>query len=189
MSKGDGQIGFPVEKKQYDLSAEPRDSKYAPTLSHDESKHRSPAALMRQMGFDPNKHMTPLQFLVAVMNDETGLIFKRDNRRKRIEDKGGIALSYRVEAAKTAAKYMHMEMPKITYEDKGVEKFGEDLARNIAAGNERVITKRMILETVERISPDIPLPPASYPPSFQNDIEVTELRDLEGDTDYDPDTQ
>lgn len=191
MSDGEGQIGHPHQRTSYDLAVEPRKTDNSPTLGSETVEYRSPAAMMRQMGFDPSKNMTPLQFLVAVLNDDVDLIFKNETRRKRMKDKGGMALSYRIEAAKTAAKYLHMEMPKVSIEENSKGKFGEELARGIAAGNERVVTKRMILETVERISPDMPLPQASYPPAFQDAIEVASITDIdaEGDTDYDPDAE
>jgi len=188
MKDRDGQLGHPIQRKDYDLSKNARDNDNPPTLTNEPNEYRSPAVMMRQMGFDPSKNMTPLQFLVAVMNDDLDAIFKNEKRRARYESKGGLAMNYRIEAAKTAAKYMHMQMPTVTISEGNEGKFGEGLARGIAAGNERVTTKRIILETVERISPNVPLAPASYPPAFQEAVE-SEYEEIgaEGDTDYDPD--
>jgi hypothetical protein len=189
----------PVQKRDVDISGhEYQESGKRSPIGHGTiSDHRSPAMLMRQMGFEPNDTMTPLQFLVAVMNDDLEKIFKNPTRRKRYEDKGGIGLTYRVECAKTAAKYLHMQMPSVQISEEGSGSFGNQLAKAVTEGNERVRTKRIILETIERISPDMPLPEASYPPAFgkhvtrteMNYIDATEqeLSNAEGDTDYDPD--
>lgn len=181
--------GHPVQRKDYDLSKEPRKASVRIDTDFTRADATSPAAIMRQMGFDPNQYMTPLQFLVAVMNDDIDRIYKNEKRLARMKSKGGIALSYRIDAAKTAARYIHMEMPKVSIENGGSEKFGTELAQRIASGQERVRTKRVILETVERISPDIPLPPASYPPSFEIEGQIIEEEpEAEGDTKYNPDT-
>jgi hypothetical protein len=145
---------------------------------------------MRQLGFDPTENMSPLQFLMAVYNDRLDLIFKNVKRRARAESKGGISIAYRLEAAKTVAKYIHMEMPKMQINESEKDTFGKDLAEAAARGNDRIRTKRIILEAVERISPDIPLPPASYPPDFEEMIQgsvVREVQEEEGDTSYNPD--
>ncbi len=134
MQEGDGQIGHPIQRIDYDLSVEPRKTDNSPILPHTISDQTSPAAMMRQMGFDPSKNMTPMQFLVAVMNDDCEKIFKNEKRRKRMMDKGGVAMSYRLEAAKTAAKYMHMEMPKISVSKTDEAKFGDELERRVASG-------------------------------------------------------
>lgn len=152
--------------------------------------------MMRAMGFCPSKNMTPLQFLIAVFNDETALIYRDEKKRKKTDDRGGIGLSYRLEAAKTAARYMHMEMPKIQINtDEG--NFGESLTRAAQQGNERVRTRTVIMETIERISPDVPLADASYPPIYgQHDAVVIDEKGMvegemelnpEGDKDYNPD--
>lgn len=194
MSEGDVQeLGHPIQRKSFDLSQDPielrRDGKKAPDLVHGvNSDRRDPEDLMRQMGFDPSKNMNPLQFLIAVFNDDVDLIFKNETRRKRIESKGGITLSHRIECAKTAAKFMHMELPKVSVQKEEGGGFGESLSSAIAQGNERVRTRRVILEEIERISPQIPLAPASYPPDFQDAIDETDL-DAEGDMDYDPDAE
>lgn len=191
----------PVQRKDYDLSTKPAFSKNPPApRSKDNNAYRSPAAMMREMGFDPTgRHMTPLQFLVAVMNDEVDMIYRDEKKRNIAKGKGGISLSYRVECAKTAAKYMHMEMPKVTITSGEEARFGDKLAESVAAGNERVRTKRIILETVERYAPDAPLAPASYPSHLTDgddpngigrydDVEGTIIDgNPEGDTDYDPD--
>lgn len=151
--------------------------------------------MMRTMGFDPNTTMTPLQFLVAVYNDDLEKIFRNETKRKDAESRGGIGLSYRVEAAKTASRYIHMEMPKVSISD-DTGNFGESLAQAARAGNERLRTKTMIIETIERISPDVPLPEASYPAMYgQNSEKVInedgsvagETLPPEGDKEYNPD--
>lgn len=194
MSDGDVQdLGHPRQRKSFDLSQEPRelrrDDKQSPDLVHGvNSDRRDPADMMRQMGFDPTKNMNPLQFLIAVMNDDIDKLFKNEKRRKRIEGRGGIAINYRIEAAKTAAKFIHMELPKVSIQKDEGDGFGDSLSNAIAQGNERVRTRRVILEEIERISPQIPLAPASYPPDFQEAIEETDM-DAEGDMDYDPDAE
>lgn len=202
--KGGDDIKPPKPAKQleqYDLCTTPRQNKNKPPISSDPVEYRSPAAMMRQMGFDPTKYMTPLQFLTAVMNDDLDLVFRNKKRRENYEKRGGIGINYRVEAAKTAAKYMHMEMPKVNINEGNDGKFGDELAKSIASGQERVRTKRVILETVERISPDMPIPDASYPPVFdqmQPDrsdhiVDANEMVDHglnpEGDTEYNPDEE
>ena len=194
MTDGDGQkLGHPIQRVDHDLSQNPKNLRQkgfkAPDLVHgDRSDRRDPSDLMRQMGFDPSKHMNPLQFLLAVMNDDLDAIFKNEARKKRMEAKGGIAVNYRIECAKTAARYLHMELPKVTVQKDEDGGFGDSLSNAIAQGNERVRTRRVILEEIERISPQIPLAPASYPPDFQEVIEETDI-DAEGDMDYDPDAE
>lgn len=191
----DVKVGHPIQRKSHDLSKEPRRLKekgksVSIELSPARSDNRTPDDMMRQMGFDPSKYMNPLQFLLAVMNDDLEAIFKNENRRRRMEGKGGIAVSYRLEAAKTAARYTNQELPKITVtkDDSG---FGESLSDAISQGHERVRTRRMIIEEVERISPQIPLAPASYPPALEDVIDQVQDEDdmAEGDTDYDPDNE
>jgi len=188
-------IGHPIQREDHDLSQDPRelrrDGKDAPKLSDGvQVGIRSPAAMMREMGFSPTSNMTPLQFLVAVYNDDLEKVFKNEKRRTRMEGKGGIALNYRIECAKTAAKYLHMEMPKVTIAD-DAGGFGESLSKAITDGTERVRVRETIIQTVERISPDVPLEPASYPDAFSNEAQREEFADIdaEGDTDYDPDTE
>jgi len=197
MMDGDdlGKLGHPIQRVSHDLSREPRrirEQGQTVSIQPNASKAdtRSPDDMMRQMGFDPTKKMNPLQFLLAVMNDDLEVIFKNEKRRNRMEGKGGIAMSYRIEAAKTASRYLHMELPKITVskDDKGG--FGDSLSQAINQGNERVRTRRVIIEEVERISPDIPLAPASYPPALEGVIECQDDDDMaEGDMDYDPDAE
>lgn len=181
--------GHPIQRQDLDLSQDPRKSENAARLGDDPSTFRSPAAMMRSMGFDPTKTMTPLQFLTAVYNDDLDLLFKDEKKRTRYKNKGGLAMSYRIEAAKTASKFIHMQMPQVQIQ-KGSSGFGDELAAAAAKGGERIRTKRVILETIERISPDVPLPPASYPPVFA-DIqgEVIDMPEgsADGDMDYNPD--
>jgi hypothetical protein len=170
---------------------------YAPRLNNATSDNRSPAMMMRSLGFCPTKHMTPLQFLIAVMNDELDMVFKNEKKKEQTRSKGGIAMSYRVECAKTAAKYMHMEMPKVEVREEGTG-FGEALMRAASAGDERVRKRTMIIEQIERISPDVPLPDANYPPMYgQNNSVVLdedgmiegEVLNPDGDKDYNPDAE
>lgn len=189
----------PKQVAEYNLTTskngDPRAAN-APKLEVMNAEDRSPASMMRAMGFMPDKkYMTPLQFLLAVVNDDLELIYKDPKKRKRTEDKGGIGLSYRVECAKTAARYMHMEMPKVSINEEGGN-FGESLAKAAIAGNERLRTRTLILETVERISPDMPLSEASYPAIYQRDNTVAmnedgviegEVLNPEGDKGYNPD--
>lgn len=193
---GLGKIGHPIQRKSHDLSQEPRrlkekgrSIKIAPDPTKAEA--RSPDDLMRQMGFDPSKYMNPLQFLIAVQNDDLDLIFKNEKRRARMEGKGGIAMSYRTECAKTAAKYLHQQLPAINITKSDDGGFGDGLSQAISQGHERVRTRRVIIEEVERISPDIPLAPASYPPALAEviDQEQDDIDMAEGDTDYDPDAE
>jgi len=187
----------PVQHKDYDITAERELARPAnsPPLSKANADVRNPATMMREMGFDPNTSMTPLQFLVAVYNDDVEKIYNNEVKRKRIEMKGGIGMSYRIEAAKTASKYIHMEMPKVVLGDE-TGNFGESLMKAARAGDGRLRTKTMIIETVERISPDVPLPEASYPPIYGQIKPVVvdevgmvegEVLPPEGDKDYNPD--
>lgn len=183
--------GYPVQLENYDLSRDPnklrQTGKTAPNLLHGaRADRRDPADIMRQMGFDPSIHMTPLQFLIAVMNDDLDAIFKSKKRRNRMEGKGGFSINYRIECAKTAARYLHMELPKITLQQEETTGFGESLSEAIALGNERVRTRRMIVEEIEQISPDLPLAPASYPPIFQESAEDADIgadRGIDHETD------
>lgn len=194
----------PVQRTHYDLTGcrngvkKPDNAPSAANRSN--ADKRSPAEMMRTLGFSPDKHMSPLQFLIAVMNDDLELIYRNEKKRARTEQKGGIGLSYRVECAKTAAKYLHMEMPKVSVQSTDEEGFGTKLAEAMISGNDRVRKKTMIIEEVQRISPDMPLPEASYPPVFEgnstenlpDDITPYDVDDdmnlpAEGDTEYNPD--
>ncbi len=172
----DQEIGHPIAREKYDLSQDPceirRDGGKAPNMLHgQQAEARSPYDMMRSMGFDVTYKITPLQFLIAVMNDDLDIIFRNETRRKKMEAKGGIGLSYRLEAAKTAAKYLHQELPKVLLtDDKNNGKFGDGLTKALAEGNERIRTRRVIMEQIEHISPDVALEPASYPPALQEAI-------------------
>lgn len=180
----------PVQREEFDLAQHPKHTDNPANIGQTNADYRNPATLMRSLGFDPNQYMTPLQFLTAVMNDDVDLIYGRNEKRKnRIKDRGGIALNYRIACAQTAVRYFHMEMPKVEIHKGSDDKFGDELARKVASGERRVQTKRIILETVEEISPDMPLPEASYPPAF-DDIQgqvIDAAAPAEGLTDYDPD--
>lgn len=200
MENGENPPLPPPQIKSYDLTTEPYDGrksgKNIPEMPRMKADERSPAAIMRAMGFNPNSTMTPLQFLVAVFNDDVDKIFRSEEKRKLTKDRGGIGMGYRVECAKTAAKYFHMEMPKVTVDETG-SGFADNLQKAVLSGNERVRTRRMIIETVERISPDARLEPANYPPIYENatireptegEIMVDgELLNPEGDREYNPD--
>lgn len=149
---------------------------------------------MRAMGFCPTKYMTPMQFLIAVYNDDLDLIYKNERRKKTIADRGGIGMAYRLEAAKTASKYVHMELPKTQIVEDG--DYGASLHKAALAGNDRIRKMTVIMETIENISPDIPLAEASYPAMYQRQTPVTldeqgvplgEDLDPEGDREYNPD--
>lgn len=188
-----GIVGYPKEITRNNLTEPPKLARYkgrkAPSfIVGEKSDRRSPADLMRALGFEPTRYMNPLQFLIAVMNDDLDLIFRNEARKKRMMAKGGLAVNYRIEAAKTAARYFHMELPKVTVTKDEGSGFGASLMESIEEANERASTKtrRIIIEEVQRISPDIPLTPASYPPGFDLRDEDS-IIDAEGDTDYDPD--
>lgn len=196
MSDDKGEITPPRPPRElrgagYDLASAPHSNRHPPVKCDTPNDYKSPAVMMRELGFAPDKYMTPMQFLVALMNDDLALIFKNEKRRKNMENKGGIGLSHRLEAAKTAAKYMHMQMPSVQIQKGEDNSFGNKLAEAVASGNERVRTKRIILETIERISPDVPLPPANYPAAFGGtEIEGRVVEgNPEGDTEYDPDNE
>lgn len=200
MNKRDGhEVGHPIQRKNLDISKScSYVNKYASgkdkavrMINGKLSDRRSPDEIMSAMGFDPSKYMNPLQFLLAVVNDDLDALFKNEKRKTRMAGKGGVAMNYRIAAAQTAAKYLHMELPKTAITKDETERFGEKLAEAIENGNDRVRTRRIIMEEVERISPDIPLAPASYPPELEqhiNGIEAEDDIDPEGDMDYDPDT-
>lgn len=192
----DGQkIGYPHQRKDLDLSKDPRDVRdaggKAPSLGATRADDRCAQEMMRQLGFEPSKYMTPLQFMLAVMNDDLDKIYKNEIRRKRMEQRGGISMQYRSEAAKTAARYLHMQMPTITVSKDEGGSFGDELSNAINSGNQRVERKTIIMETIERISPNVPLPTASYPPVFSSlgEGELIEQEMPEGDTEYDPDNE
>lgn len=185
---GDGlKPGHPTQRKDLELSVDGQHARNSglptPKLDSVRSDNRIAVDLMRQMGFEPNEYMTPLQFLLAVMNDDVDLIYKDETKRARAKGKGGMALSYRIEAAKTAAKYMHMQLPSVQITNQAEKGFGEELSNAIAAGTHRVVHRETIIREIEQISPDIPLAPASYPPDFLD----AEYTTGEGDMDYDPD--
>ena len=191
MTGDDLKLGHPKQRKNFDLSKEPRelrrDGEPSPRFETINSDRKDPETLMRQMGFEPTKNMNPLQFLLAVMNDDLAVLFKSEKRRECMEAKGGLSMQYRLEAAKTAAKFIHMEMPKLQITSQQEKGFGEELSNAIAAGSSRVIHRETIIREIERTSPDIPLAPASYPPDFI-DTDIIEPGDVtEGDLDYDPD--
>lgn len=191
----------PIQREDYNLTKDYKNGgsrlEDSPRRDATRADERSPAALMRSLGFEPTRYMTPLQFLVAVFNDDMDAIYKNEKKKAAVAAKGGIGMSYRVECAKTAARYIHMEMPKVSIQDDSGN-FGESLAAAARAGNERLRTRTMIIETVERISPDIPLPPANYPAMYEKganrvinedgSIEGEPLNP-EGDKDYNPDAE
>lgn len=167
-------------------------------ISAENTAHRSPAAIMRSMGFEPSKHMTPLQFMIALYNDDVEAIYKNPIRLAKTQRLGGIAIGYRLEAAKVAARYMHMEMPKVTFNEE-TSVFGDKLAEAQASGDDRLRKKTMIIETIERISPDVPLDSANYPEMYgfnpptrvanEEGIIEGEILNPEGNKDYNPDAE
>lgn len=190
----------PVQLVNYDLTKERPNGRQpnSPPMTNERSDYRNPAAMMRDMGFDPNTTMTPLQFLVAVYNDDLEKVYRSEKKRKEVEDKGGIGMSYRLEAAKTATKFVHMEMPKIQINEGETSTYGDKLVQAGLAGNERLRTRQMIIETVERISPDAPLSEAIYPPIYNQKPEHDDAGRIlldgeyvkpEGDKDYNPDAE
>lgn len=199
MADGEKPVKPPVMREDRDLTTENRRTDN-PANGTEPAEFRSPAAMMRQMGFEPNSgDLTPLQFLCAVMNDRADLIYRSEKKRKSAEVRG-ISIKHRVECAKTAVKYMHMQMPSVQYTKSEDDEFAKKLEKAVAGGQERVRTKRVILETVERISPDAPLADASYPTAFDpndkprnvshhivDDNEMVMDLDPEGDMEYNPD--
>ncbi len=156
----------PVMRVDVDLATSrgPDGSAIAPHVS---AFDKSPAELMREMGFDPcTGDMTPLEFLVAVMNDRADKVYRNERKRKLYQERG-IALTYRVSAAKAAARYMHMEMPKLTYVEAEQAGYSGTLAEKVSQGQARVTRKTVILEQVEMMAPDHPVSPAQYPESIQ----------------------
>ncbi len=178
----------PIQRQDYDLTQPPRISDNPPKTRNTKAELRNPAEMMRDLGFCPTSSMTPLQFLVAVMNDDADALFRQEKKRNMMKGKG-IGMNYRLEAAKTAAKYFHMAQPQINIQAQSESKFADELQQAISKGDMRVEKQTVILETVERISPDTPIAGASYPPAFahiQEDVIEHDI-DAEGDTDYDPD--
>lgn len=179
----------PRQHTDFDLSVASRNSENPAIVRRGRPGGlRSPAELMRDLGFCPDENMNPMQFLIAVMNDDVDKIYKQKNKREMMRKKG-IGMNYRITCAQTAAKFMHMAMPQVQIQAQGEGKFADELAKAISAGEMRIDRKTVIMETVERISPDMPLPDASYPPAFAElEPAVEEATILaEGDTDYDPD--
>lgn len=185
---------YPVQRKNLDLSQADRE-KSDISFGDTPAEYRSPAKMMQDMGFDPKSNMTPLQFLTAVINDDLEAIFENQKRRDNYRKKGGIGLQHRIECAKTAAKYYHSQMPSYSITKGDDDKFGDELAKAVSKGEQRVRTRRVTMEVIENISPDVPLQPASYPDAFdteKNDIvyDMTETGDFNvGDTDYNPDDE
>jgi len=153
----------------------------------------SAAEMMRLMGFDPTSHMTPLQFLVAVINDRTDLVYKNESKRNMIELKGGIGISYRVLAAQTAVKYMHQEMPKLQVNINPEGKFADALSKSLARAEQRVYDRAAIIDEAGRFVVEVPLGEANYPPVFKEGAEdfpgseSLNGTNAEGDTNYNPD--
>jgi hypothetical protein len=180
------EVGKPKQRTEKDLHRKPStlkrrlDDKQV-HLQKGPATGRSPDDIMRSMGFAPTATMNPLQFLIAVMNNDLEKIYNMEIALVKARSKGGIALNYRVDAAKTAARYIHMEMPKTTI-DKSDEAggLGMGLLQAMAEGNARLNQKALILETIQQMSPDMPLPAASYPPTFGQIIEHEPATD-EGD--------
>lgn len=196
--RDDPKVGHPIQRYDLDISKTAHyinnygDGKSKPVKMDNKSNSvgRSPDDIMRSMGFEPSRYMNPLQFLLAVINDDLDALFKNEKRKARIAGKGGVSVNHRLAAAQTASRYFHMELPKIAITKDETDRFGESLAEAIESGNDRVRTRRIIMEEVERISPDIPLAPASYPPELEQHINGTDVEDdiePEGDMDYDPD--
>ena len=189
----------PKNQTDFDLTLPPRQSDNPPIVRRGKPGGiTSPAQQMRDLGFCPDKNMNPLQFLIAVMNEDVDALYKQKKKREMMRGKG-IGLNYRIDCAKTAAKFMHMAMPSIQINKDEGGTFGENLSKAIVQGNKRVQTRRIILETVEEISPDMPLEDAMYPPVFQEGIVGRIIDDdqaladdilgidPEGDMEYDPD--
>ena len=198
-------------RQDYDLTQParhaPPDANTPPT-NNKASVWKSPSEMMHDLGFDPNTgDLTPLQFLVAVMNDDVDKLYRQEKKREMMRKKG-IGMNYRVECAKTASRFMHMAQPQVTVQTAEEDDFHRKLEDNIRQGNDRFIRKKMIIETVERVSPDMPLPAASYPPVFSDEptpqsdghdpqpipqpqdleaVVVAEGLDPEGNMDYNPD--
>lgn len=199
----------PYQRKNLDLVTEASGGcrpKKAPKFNHTEASSREPVQMMRDMGFDPNKYMTPLQFLLAVTNDDVDMIYRDQKKAEKTKERGGIGLSYRMECAKTAAKFLHMEMPKLELKADVTNTFTEELQRAVISGNARIEARESIIKTIEDTNPDVPLAPASYPPVFEgktlnNNGEFVDQHDEnyfgdmdtfappEGDTEYDPDNE
>lgn len=154
-----------LEKSTRNRTGKPR-----PSLDNGGGAHalyRDPDEIMRLLGFKPGKDLNPLQFLLAVANDDLGKIYKNPSKRRTMQAKGGIAISLRASCAKTAARFIHLEMPKISFETSSKDDFAGALAGEIEKGKERVKMRRVIIEQVEQESPDAPLAAASYPPAFE----------------------
>lgn len=181
-----GKVGHPHQTKDYDLSGRACDVRRtgkAPPLENIRSDYRTPAQMMRALGFDPSKHMDPMQFMMAVLNDRVDLIYTRKKPLARAEE-NGISISYRLECAKVMAKYMYMEMPKLSLQqNETVERFSDELASRIASGDVRVRSKRLIIETVEAVSPDMDVGKANYPPHLQNVLEARLIEKEDGSED------
>ncbi len=180
----------PRQIEDYDLATQPaRLSDNPPVVRFGRPGGlRDPEQIMRDMGFCPNKNMNPMQFLIAVMNDDTDKLYKQEKKRNMMRGKG-IGLNYRITCAQAAARYMHMALPQVQIQAQSEGKFADELAEAVSKGNMRVERKTVIMETVERVSPDLPIPDASYPPAFaeiQGQV-IEETLDMEGSTDYDPD--
>lgn len=166
-------------------------------------ENRSPAEIMRENGLDPHKHMTPLQFLMAVVNNDVESVYKSEKKRAEIDAKGGFGIGSRIECARTAVRYFHQERAPEKVADQADSGFAQQMADALAGGNHRISMREVIVENAYKTSPDMPLPDASYPPAFDPNPTVEreavpsqggqaltpeyELPPAEGVTDYDPD--
>lgn len=202
----------PKMRQDLDLTQPPKQIPHANTPQRDKTNvlFKSPEDMMVEMGFDPETgNLTPLQFMLAVMNDDVDKIYRQKKKREMMRTKG-IGMNYRLDAAKTSSRYMHMAQPQLTVGSRDEDDFHRKLEDNIREGNDRYIRKQMIIETVERVSPDMPLQDASYPPVFSEGgtqengstqafdasqvmkgdtliIEQEPLPPAEGNMDYNPD--
>ena len=140
-----------------------------------------PAQLMRDMGFDPDANITPLQFLTAVVNDDIDLLFKHGVKGNRLKAKGGLGISYRLKAAEVAAKYFHEAVPSLKVTANADAEYSKALVDALMRGNARVEMRPVLLQQINNISADVPLARASYPPALQ---EVIEAQIQEEDGDY-----
>lgn len=163
--------GFPKMVKDYDLTKERNGMAKThdmPQLSNSSSQAQSPDEMMRILGFEPTQYMNPLQFLLAVMNNDTHAVYSDPTKLRNANCKGGFSIKYRIECAKIAARFMHMAMPKLNINSNADSKFSHDLQRAIADSNHRLLNREKIIEHVHATKPKgSELEPAAYPDVFK----------------------
>lgn len=133
-------------------------------------ENQSPAAMMREHGLNPHEYMTPVQFLIAVFNNDIAKVYpgqSGEKKRAELEKKGGIGIGYRIECARAAAKFIHRELQADKGDDGAQSTFAIEMQHAMSKGNNRIRMREVIIEQAHATGPQEELPPASYPDAFR----------------------